>query len=489
MKYEDLSYFDGEEFKAALHQYESALNEGRLVYMDADELTDIAEYYMVKQREDEAYECINMARELHPDAVDPQVFLARQQLFHGRLDKAKRIANRISDQDDREVLFLRQEIMIKEDRVDEANRFMHEHLEDLEEDRDHFLFDTASVFSDYNLWPEMMQWAKMLKDEFPDYDRANLLYSEALINLERGEEALPLLEKEVDKDSFNTLAWYLIAEANLSTQQMENALEALDYLLAINENHADGQLLRANCLLLMSRFDEAHQQYQHYLSQYPTDAAALYSDTNALLSLQRYGDAVETIEKAIRLARKQGSDLYPFRISYSNALSRLGDIENALEQLQLAENEEKKILADEEDCDASEISDSQTHYDYERLRAFIYMDGGEDQKAIKIFNKLIEETPDDYQRLISIAIYLADHLYISMARNLFELVMKKNDGMYADECIPYLAYCAHVQGERQDAYDYMMTAININPQLTKLIFAPIFPGVDINDYLEHILRD
>lgn len=458
------------------------------MYMDADELTDIAEYYMVKNRENDAYECINIARELHPEAVDPQIFLARQQLFHNRLDNAKRIANRISDQNDREVLFLRQEIMIKENRIDDANRFMHERLEEVEEDRDHFIFDTANVFSDYNMWPEMMEWAQMLHDEYPDYDRLTPLYCEALINLNRSNEAQPLLEKEIDKDAFNTTTWYLLAESYLAMNKATEALEALDYMLAIDENHADGQLLRANCLLLMCRYKEAHEQYQHYISQYPSDPAALYSDANALLSMQRFDEAIETIEKAIVHARKQGSDLYPFRISYSNALSRKGDIEGALEQLNLAEKEEKEIIADELEGDESNIPNVETHYDYDRLRAFIYLDGGQDDKALSIIHRLIEENHNDYPRFISIAIYLADHDYIHEARNLLEIVMEHEPGMYAEECAPYLAYCAYCEKDMQALYDYMMTAVNLNPHLTRSIFSGVFPGINVDDYLTEVRK-
>lgn len=488
MRYDDLSYFQGDEFKAALHQYESALHEGRLVYMDADELTDIAEYYMVKDREDDAYECINIARELHPEAVDPQVFLARQQLFHNRLDKAKRIANRISDQNDREVLFLRQEIMIKENRIDDANHFMHERLDEMDEERDNFIYDTASVFSDYNQWPEMMEWAQMLHDEYPDYDRLTPLYCEALINLNRSNEAQPLLEKEIDKDAFNTTTWYLLAESNLAMDKADEALEALDYLLAIDENHADGQLLRANCLLLMCRYKEAHEQFQHYYKQFPNDPAALYSDANSLLSMQHFDEAIETIEKAIMIARNQGAELYPFRIIYSNALSRKGDVERALEQLTLAESEERENISEAEGCNESEVTSAETHYDYDRLRAFVFMDGGQYDKGMKIFNKLIEESPNDFSRFVSIAIYMADHNFIQEARNLLEIVMEHEPGMYAEECTPYLAYCAYMQNDKTALYNYMMSAVNLNPHLTQSIFAPLFPNIDVKDYLTYIRK-
>lgn len=49
MRSEDLAYFEEEEFLECLAKYEKAIQDGLQPYMDADELTDIAEYYMIKK--------------------------------------------------------------------------------------------------------------------------------------------------------------------------------------------------------------------------------------------------------------------------------------------------------------------------------------------------------------------------------------------------------------------------------------------------------
>ena len=103
---EDYSYFENREFQKILYQYEDAVSHEQSVYMDADDLTDIAEYYMMNGRPTDAMEAIRIALALHPDSVDPQVFLARQAMFEGKLKKATRICNAIPNQEDREVTFL-----------------------------------------------------------------------------------------------------------------------------------------------------------------------------------------------------------------------------------------------------------------------------------------------------------------------------------------------------------------------------------------------
>ena len=112
MREENLSYFEEPDFKRALEKYEKALENNSSVYLDADELTDIAEYYMTKGQENQANEAIQLALDLHPESVDPQIFLSRQQMFYGNMKRAHEICDGILDQNDREVHFLRAELMI-----------------------------------------------------------------------------------------------------------------------------------------------------------------------------------------------------------------------------------------------------------------------------------------------------------------------------------------------------------------------------------------
>ena len=82
---EDYSYFENREFQKILYQYEDAVSHEQSVYMDADDLTDIAEYYMMNGRPTDAMEAIRIALALHPDSEDPQVVLARQAMVEGKL--------------------------------------------------------------------------------------------------------------------------------------------------------------------------------------------------------------------------------------------------------------------------------------------------------------------------------------------------------------------------------------------------------------------
>ena len=100
------SYFEDPEFKEALEKYEGMVKNHTPAYFDADELTDIAEYYASKGRQIEAEAAIDFALQLHPNDTDALIFRARSLAMKGRLDEAYMVMDLIEDRSDREVRFL-----------------------------------------------------------------------------------------------------------------------------------------------------------------------------------------------------------------------------------------------------------------------------------------------------------------------------------------------------------------------------------------------
>jgi len=65
----DDEYFDDDEFRELLYEYEQAVRSGQPVFMDADDLGDVADYYQQHGRYDEAQAALERAAELQPDSV------------------------------------------------------------------------------------------------------------------------------------------------------------------------------------------------------------------------------------------------------------------------------------------------------------------------------------------------------------------------------------------------------------------------------------
>lgn len=468
MRNEDLSYFEDKEFKDALAEYESALTEGRIVYMDADDLTDIAEYYMVNDRESEALECIRLALDLHPDAIDPKVFVARQQLFHNNLEKASEIARNIKEQDDREVQFLLAEIRIKEGLAQEASDNLQDYYKTVEDEPYYFLYDTAYVFMDYGEWDIALQWAQQLKKEFPKFSHTNLLLSDIMVSCGQLVEAISLLSEILDKDPFNSEAWKLIAEAQSGMENYNQALESIEYLLAIDENHYQGQVIRANCLFHLNRMVEAHEQYSICLKKTPNDLSILYFDSVVLTNLERYFEAYNVLLEALKRSKPDSPERPHIYFQFSYLLSKLKRSEEAIITLKQSYAERKKEY------------DS----DYYLLAGHILLESGREEDAEKCFQDALIKTNDIYGTRLTLAVeYAENEKYEKAVDILEELILPETDMPEKESrCLPYLAYCTYFIPQHPQYKNYLHKAATCNPGLTAFLFSPIYPNTPIDEY-------
>ena len=226
MREDDERYFEDPEFRESLKMYEEARQNGTPLYMDADELTDIAEYYMVNEREAEADEAIALAVQLHPESVDPQVFLARQEMFRDHLELAHKICDAIQDQDDSEVRFLNAELMIREEKEDEAYDYLIGCYENMMSGRAGFLYDSAGVFMDYAIWDKARMLVKRLLDDYPNYRRGTELMAEVLVAMGDYEEAyrVGLGKRKAYKEKFTAVK---IKNIEQGDQAVDNLIKSI----------------------------------------------------------------------------------------------------------------------------------------------------------------------------------------------------------------------------------------------------------------------
>lgn len=116
----DNEYFDSDEFKDLLAAYEDSVSSGAPVFLDTDDLVDIADYYTLTGQKNKADQAVETALELDPGATLPLVYKAREALAHEDVEAARQLADAIVDKDDTEYKYLLAEIMIVKDDIDEA---------------------------------------------------------------------------------------------------------------------------------------------------------------------------------------------------------------------------------------------------------------------------------------------------------------------------------------------------------------------------------
>lgn len=463
-----MAYFENPEFQEILERYEQALVQGEMVYMDAEDLTDIAEYYMMRNEEDKADECISLAVQLHPDAIDPQVFLARQQIFHGNIPAAYDIFNNIQDQEDREVKFLYAELLLREKKPEEADAIMRDYLDRIVEDRDAFIYDTSDVFYDNDYCEQALAWALILQRDYPKYPDCKMLLADIYMKMGQYEKAQAQGEAMIDEDSFNQNAWILTAESLAMQEKCEESLEATEYLLAINERHPEAMLTRASNLFYLNRIDEAHQQYLDYLALYPDEYAILYLDGVCLANLEMHEEARDTLLKALEVSNPEAPERVHIHLQLAYVLSKLHEPTQALEQLNQCHN----YPAPEQPID------------YDLATGHIMLENEMYDEAERYFDQSIRQSKNPYDTLLLIGITLGETGHYTKAADIFQSLHDSTMEKAEEKTSPYLAYC-HLFLNNRDLYlQFLKEATRLNPNTTQFLFSPFYPGVPVSEYYE-----
>lgn len=181
----DDNYYQSKKFAGLLKTYEEAIRDHQPLYMEADDLTDIADYYQQRGEFQKAQEAVDYALSLFPNAVAPLAFKARvAALIHGDEKEAWSYLDRIADKTDLDYYYAVAEVMLANKRAQEANQYLEEKYPLIDdEDVEDYVLDVALLFCDYQQMDYAQQWLdRSHSTEEPDYQEV-----EARIAMDHGD--------------------------------------------------------------------------------------------------------------------------------------------------------------------------------------------------------------------------------------------------------------------------------------------------------------
>lgn len=294
----DESFFESSEFKEKLENYERCLAEGKTPFMEADDLTDIADYYNFYGDVEKAHEAIDLALDLTPGATLPLVFKTKEALQAGDIEQAERYAASIADKDDPETVYLTAEIMIARGEEEKADALLRNAINDIEDDiRLDYITDVAYIWCENSYYERADQWLNMI-DSADSLDNVDLqeLTGRISFGLQDYRKCIDAFEKVIDKKPFSARTWYSLASAQYFCNDMEGALKSIDFTLAIKPDNLDCIQLKSNILMKMKDYEQAIKLFTDYINMMPDDMLAYVSLAACYRST---GD----IDKAINLAK------------------------------------------------------------------------------------------------------------------------------------------------------------------------------------------
>ena len=297
------SYFKSKRFRAILQDYEETDRQGVPCIISSYDYVDVAEYYQdVKNDTEKAERAIDKALRLYPGETAPLIFKGRLMLLvHHDLTQARYYLSCIEDKRDLDYYYLTAEILINEEKVDEANDYLKEMLEEVdEEEQQDYIYDVANIFLDYFYHETADEWIQMIEDkEGTDYKE---LISKSLVCKGRYEESEETLNRLIDKDPFSTDYWNLLTLTQLRSEKNEEALNSSEFSIALNPDDDEAILNKAYALFQMGNTEDSLHFFQRYTALCPDDELGYFNVGSCLIMLNRYEEAWENLKKSEELA-------------------------------------------------------------------------------------------------------------------------------------------------------------------------------------------
>ncbi len=467
-------YFDSDEFHDLLAEYEQALSTGQPVFMDADELAEIADYYQMTGQADQADKAINLALNLSPGAIAPLVYKVHEAIWNGDVALAKTYLSQVIEKDDPDYVYTTGEVMLAEQLPDEADRYFSEQLRTVPPDEQQdYVIDVAGIFTDYGYGEHAMAWmARAKQEDTPDFKE---LMARTLFGLGKYKDSERLFNELIDTDPFSKRYWNALASAQFMSEKYADAVQSSEFAIAIDPDDAEGIISKANGLYRLGNYEEAQQYYARYLSLEPDDDLALLHRGVCLINLERTEEALDVLRQALDKALAaeeetgQPSDtLVDIYQELAFALSEEGHTDEALAFLD---------KTDPLDCD---------HVQMEIVKGHVLLADERHEEAQQHFSKALDETDNPRQTLLRIIVSLYDNKYLEAAYSMFKRYFRLIGDDY-DEGYAYMALCCYDMKRYDKFLDYLKEACRRNPEECRIVLRHLFPdNIEPENYYQYI---
>jgi tetratricopeptide (TPR) repeat protein len=463
----DDNYFLSKEFSVILKKYEDARKAGDSVYLEADDLTDIADYYNMHGQVDKALEAVDYALQLFPHAASPLAFKSRAALFlDNDPEKARRFIDEIADKSDEEYIYAKAEILLYEEKPEEANDFLEEYYEKAEDAED-FVLDVAKLFVDYNYFEYTEHWLERSTErQDPDYLE---LKARLYLNDDQLEESEKIINHLLDLNPYCTTYWNLLSIVQYKNHDMRKSIESCDFSLAINPNDFDALQNKANCQYMLGNFQEALDNFKKALAIQPNNVSTEINIASTLSNMNRAQEAYQHLLHAYQVCK-------PTEANYPELLTQLTYISAFLNHFDVTTVCLHKL----------ENLPGYNKWYVDILRGYLFLMQEQPQKARAVFFNVIQQAPSSFDLYLKIANCCYDAGYVDMGYYILSQQIKKFTPQEAASGYALLALCAYELGMKKEFLENLKMSAQVSERETWLMLHDKFPeNMAPSEYYEY----
>ncbi|MDR2859570.1 MAG: tetratricopeptide repeat protein [Mediterranea sp.] len=397
---------DYQELVQLITRYES-MKSNKQFYLDAEQILEIAEWYELHDKPDEAYEVLTYGLSWHPDHTGILVTLAYSYIDKGKPEEAKRIAILIEDEYSVEAKMLRAELLLAENQVLEAEAI----LDTLEDEADaNLCLNVASLYIQADHFSHGLLWLQKAALFAPEDEDLIWTIAECCHNIGKNEEAIHYFNILIDQQPYSADSWAGLAKVYFTQELYDKAVEACDFALVADAGFYDAHLFKAHSLYQLGNYEESIKEYRYVLAQGDYFSEYVYAYIGACYcEMQEWEQACAYYKKALQGASElDESKKIEVYINLATCLYRIGRFDKAHEL-----------------CDTMETL-FPDFFDSYLLNGRIYSEEENKEKAGECWDKVLNKSTNDVSVLTQIGEYCLDMGDLARAKTALERAISMN---------------------------------------------------------------
>lgn len=333
------------ELREAIENYEAAKAEGHKLYMDASQLADIADWYAIEQRFEEAEEVINYGLQLHPNNSELQVQQAYLFLDINKVDEANRVANQISDQNDRDVKLLKAEIFLNYNLLENAQEILYS-MED--KDELETISHIVTLYIDMGFEQIAKEWLDRGEALYADKEEFIGLKADYLAAIHDFQESIACFDKLIDMAPFNPNYWMGMAKGYFLMGDTDKCIESCDFALAADDSFGEAYAYKAHSYFFIGNNDLCIENYQKALDlkAVPPQIGKMFIGIS-YCNKKMWEKSIEYLDEVIAIFEEQGEgESYMLMDTYTSKIHALCGMKKYDEALDVCWNAQMKYVDD-----------------------------------------------------------------------------------------------------------------------------------------------
>ncbi|MBQ0029787.1 MAG: tetratricopeptide repeat protein [Paludibacteraceae bacterium] len=279
MSYQKPQYGPGSQQEDCLQRYEKALAEGRMVYLDEEEMELVIDHYFDQQRLSEATVAANYAIDLHPDSVSLRASLVKLLLMEKKMKDAETLLKPLVEEAPQNinVMLCHGEVLLYHEKEEEALKLFKSMLKSNAAPVDEICLSISFILADYELFDQANRYLTYGYTHGGSANR-DLCFQRAVVKEQMGlhEEAITAYNEILDNDPYDNDAWFNLGQVYFALNRYDEALEAYDYASVTDRHDYQAFLQIAHCYFQKEAYMKAIEEYKKYAKLSGDDTAPLY---------------------------------------------------------------------------------------------------------------------------------------------------------------------------------------------------------------------